>query len=278
MAVMEAKASQIEEALRLRSEGARLHEAAGLNPASAEVERLVTIAEGLTDLPAPGLDLAARSHTRRLFAEEAAGYRTAWVHNHSVAHRRSRHPGRRHPFRWGLVVALATLLALFTGVGVALAAQLSDPDTALYPVRIASEKGLLYVTRKPLDKAAIHVDFANQRFRDAESMAAKGKAQQTLDSLSSYYDELRVATNLLGAEKVRGKGWRDVRNQLADAEAKKIDIVETALVTSGRKEAATVVAQRQKAFNVERQALDKQLTVEAPKPAAPAPVTTPPPG
>lgn len=278
MPVMEATAAHVEEAMRRRSEGASLHEAAGLHPASAEVERLVTIAESIAALPSATLEPAARGRNRSAFVDELAGFRTAWVHNHSVAHKRSRRPGKTHRVRWTLVVGFAVFLALFTGVGLAFAAQLSDPDSPLYPVRIVSERGLLAVSRNPVDRAAVHVDFANQRFRDAESMAAKGKAQLTLDALDAYYDELRAATNTLGSLKVRDRKWLDTRNQLASAESKKIDIVEAALGSAGLKEAAAIVAVRQKAFNVERQTLDKQLAVEAPKPPAPAPASPPPGG
>ena len=273
---MEATAAHVEEALRMRSEGAPLPEAAGLHAASAEVERLVTIAEGIAALPAPATDAAARGRNRISFMDDGAGFRTAWVHNHSVAHRRSRHPVKTHRVRWTLVVAFAVFLAIFTGVGLAFAAQLSDPDSPLYPVRIVSEKGLVAVSRNPVDKAAVHVDFANQRFRDAESMAAKGKAQLALDALSAYYDELRLGTNTLGSVKLRDKKWLDTRKQLASAESKRIDIVEAALTNAGQKDAAAIVAERQKAFNAERQTLDKQLAVEVPKPAAPAPASPPP--
>jgi len=274
---MEAKASHIEKALQLRSEGATLYEAAGLNHASAQVERLVDVAEGLAALPPALANPGARDRTRRAFIGEAVGYRTAWVHNHSVAHKPSRHPGKSHPFRWAFVVFLGVLLALFTGMGLALAAQLSEPDSALYPVRTLSERGLLAVTRGAVDKAGVHVDFADKRFGDAEAMAGKGKTQLCLDALSGYYDELRAATNSLGSVKVRDRKWIDTRNQLSAAEAKKIDIVEAALTASGHHDAALIVAERQKAFNTERQTLDKQLAVEAAKPAAPA-VASPPPG
>ena len=275
MPVLEARPGHIETALRMRAEGAPLHEAAGLHPASTEVERLVTLAEGIAALPGAALDGAARGRSRIAFLDEAAGFRTAWVHNHSVSHKRSRHPARTHRLRWTIVVALTVLLALFTGVGLALAAQLSAPDSPLYQFRISSEKGLLAVTRSPVDKAGVHVDFANQRFRDAESMAATGKAQLALDALNGYYGELRIATNILGSVAGRDRKWLDVRNQLATAESQKIDIIETELVASGHKDAAGIVAQRQKAFDTERQNLDKQLAVEAPKPAAPVPASPP---
>ena len=278
MAVIEAKPAHVEDALRRRLEGAPIHEATGLHPASAEVERLVGLAEEVSALPIPAVGGAARGEARAVFMEQATGFRTAWIHNHPIDHKRSRHPGRSHRVRWTIVVALAVMLAVFVGTGVALAAQLSEPDSQLYPARLVSEKGLLMVTRNPVDKAGVHVDFANQRFRDAEAMAAKGKAQLALEALNGYYDELRAATNLLGSVKLRNQKWVDIRNQLSGAEAKKIDIVETALVGSGNKDAATLVASRQKAFTTERQTLDKQLTVEAPKPAGPATPTTPTPG
>ena len=275
---MEATAGHVEEALRLRSEGAPLHEAAGLHPASAEVEHLVTIAESVMALPRAAVDPVARGRNRDAFNGESEGFRTAWIHNHSIAHKVSRHPARTHRVRWVAVVVLAVILALVTGVGVALAAQLSDPDSPLYPVRLVSEKGLLAVTRNPVDRAAVHVDFANQRFRDVEAMAAKGKVQLALDGLNGYYDELRTASNTLGSVRTRDKKWLDVRNQLASAESKRIDIVETALTAAGDKDAAAIVAEREKAFNVERQTLDKQLAVETPKPSAPTPASPSPGG
>lgn len=270
--LVEATSRQLEDALARRAQGATMIEASGLHPASEELERMVAIAETLATLPGPAPHPGARVRVRNEFVESIASHRAAWVHSHQLRVRPSRHRLPTHKVRWALVLFVALLLALVAGSGLALAAQVADPDSRIYPAKTGSEKLLIWLSRGPTAKASVRLQVANQRFREAESMAAKGDAGLTLTALGAYYDQLRLSGAELASSK-RDSAWDKVRDQFDKAEGKPVDLIISQLRARKHPESAARAQALQAAFNEDRKTIDPQLKKAAPgKPAGPQPL------
>ena len=199
-----------------------MQDAAGLHPAADELEAMLDLTAELAALPEVAVSPAARDETRREFLAVAEGHRAAWVHQHRLEVRRARHPLPSHGFRWSFVVTVAVILALLAGVTLALASQLAEPDGTLYPLKLDTERVLLAINRSQLSQASVHVQLASERFRDTEAMAAKGKGDLAVSSMSAYYDQLRQAGGLLVVTQ-SSPGWKSVRDQFDGAEGRPID-------------------------------------------------------
>ncbi|MDQ6691479.1 MAG: DUF5667 domain-containing protein [Candidatus Dormibacteraeota bacterium] len=270
--LVEANSRQLEEALTRRAQGASMIEASGLHPASEQVERMVALAEALATLPGPAPHPGARVRVRNEFVEAIAGHRSAWVHSHQLRVRPARHRLPTHRVRWTLVLFVALLLALLAGSGLALAAQIADPDSPLYPAKVTSERLLIGLSRGPVAKASVRLQVANQRFREAESMAAKGDSKLTLAALGSYYDQLRLSGAELAASR-RDAVWDKVRDQFDKAEAKPVDVIITQLRARNRPEGAARAQALQTAFNEDRKKIDPMLKKALPgRPSGPQPL------
>lgn len=254
----EASSRQLEDSLVRRSQGASMVEATGLTPAAEELEGLLALSDSLATLPGPAPHPGARVRVRNEFVETIATHRAAWVHHHQLQVRPSRHRLPTHRVRWTLVLVLALLLALIAGSGLGLASQVADPDSPIYPVKLASEKLLIGLSRGSTAKASVRLQVANQRFRESESMAAKGDSKLTLDPLRAYYDQLRVAGRELSAGP-RDAGWAKVRDQFDKAEGKPVDVIITQLRARHHPETAVQAQALQAAFNSDRKKIDAAL-------------------
>src|ERR1700694_1779612 len=165
---------QLEDAIARRQAGAPVAEAVGIHPAAEELELMLALSEQIVSLPAGPSGGAARSRVRDIFLEGGMAHRATWVHRHSLPLRRAKHPLPSHGIRWSLVVGIALMLALVAGVSLALAAQLSEPDSSLYPLKLNTEKLLVAANRSPVNQAGVRLQLANQRYRDTEAMAGRG--------------------------------------------------------------------------------------------------------
>lgn len=260
---------QLEDALSRRRGGAPLVEAAGIHPAAEKVEELLGLADRLVALPGEPPSAGARMRIREQVAADVAAHRAAWVHHHPLALRRGRHPLPGHGFRWTLVLGVALFLALVAGVSLALAAQLAEPDSNLYGLKLDTEKVLLAVNRTPTSQASVRLQLASQRYRDSEAMAAVGKGGYSVQAMASYYDELRKAGQLL-ATAHRDAAWKSARDRFDAAEAKPIDAIVTQLQSTHQAAAALQIKALATQFGKDRKAIDARLN---PGPSAsPAPM------
>ena len=253
---------QLEDAIARRQGGAPVAEAVGIHPAAEELEGMLALSEELGALTAAAPGPEVRARARDEFEVAGRAHRAAWVHRHALPHRKSRHPLPTHRFRWGFVLAVALTLALVAGVTLALASQLAEPDSSLYPLKMSSERLLVAVNRAPTSKASIHLQLANQRFRDAEAMAASGKGSYAVSSIRAYYDQLRLAAR----ELARGRhdaAWKTVRNQFDAAEAKPIDVIITQLQNNRQMASVDGVKAAAAQFSRDRKTIDTQLNPAA---------------
>jgi hypothetical protein len=163
------------------------------------------------------------------------------------------------------------MLALFAGVTLALAAQLSEPDGSLYPLKLTTEGLLVAVNRTPVSKASVHLELANQRYRDTEAMAARGKGPLAVASMGAYYDQLRQAgVELAGAK--HDSSWKAIKDQFVKAEVKPIDNIVTQLQNTRQTVALAGVRALTDRFTKDRTAIDAKLNALPPGAAKPQPL------
>jgi Domain of unknown function (DUF5667) len=265
---------QLEDALIRRGAGVAIVEAAGVNPAAEELEAMLRLSEEIAALPAAEADAGTRSRARDEFIQAGRDHRAAWVHSRRLAMRPAKHPLPTHGFRWTFVVGLALFLALVAGVSLALATQLAEPDSQLYELKLNSQRLLVFVNRSPVNRAGVHLQLANQRFRDTESMAAKYKGDLAVQSMQGYYDELRAAGADL-ASAPHDAAWKNVRNQFDSAESKPIDTLMTQLQNTRQASAMTRIKGLADQFARDRKSIDAKLNPGKPGQGGPTPQPQP---
>lgn len=260
---VEATPKQVQQALERKAAGADVQTAIGIHPAADHVEHLLELAGSIQQLPGQGPPGHSTAALRERFLVDGAQRRAAWVHSRPLNYRLSRHPTPRHDFRWFSVVVLGVFLALIAGSALSLAAMISGPDSSLYPVRLAGERALLAATRDPVSKAGLKVDLADQRYRDAEDMADKGRGDLAIDALKSYYSLLRDSGNALAAMSNRGPKWQSARDHFARTESRDMAGIEHVLALRHAVSAAAGVAALQDAYSKQRPDLDKRLGIHS---------------
>ena len=94
------------------------------------------------------------------------------------------------------VAISALVLALLSGTGVA--AQQSLPTSLLYPIKIATEQVRLALTPSSEGKVKAHLDFAEHRLAEVESLSAKGASDNLIaTTLNRYGSEIEAVTTIL---------------------------------------------------------------------------------
>ena len=227
---------------------------------------MLDLSEQIAALRGRAPQAGARSRVRDAFVQGGQAHRASWVHQHRLPIRRAKHPLPSHGIRWGLVVGTALMLALVAGVTLALAAQLSEPDSSLYPLKLNTERLLVAVNRTPVNQATVRLQLANQRYRDTEAMAARGKGQLAVASMRAYYDQLRLAGGELAGAR-HDASWKAVRDQFVKAEAKPIDNIVTQLQNTRQTAALAGVKALTDKFTNDRKVIDAKLNA---LPSAPA--------
>jgi hypothetical protein len=211
---------------------------------------------------------------RDVFVPAGQAHRATWVHQHQLPLRRAKHPLPSHGIRWSLVVGVALMLALVTGVTLALAAQLSEPDGSLYPLKLNTERLLVAANRVPANQAGVRLQLANQRYRDTEAMAARGKGQYAVSSMRAYYEQLRLAGEELAGAK-HDATWKAVRTQFQTAESKPIDNIVTQLQNTRQTDALAAVKALAEQFAKDRKAIDAKLNPASAAPGSAQPQPLP---
>ena len=97
------------------------------------------------------------------------------------------------------VAMIAVMVLVFGGWTTSTAAAGSVPGEALYPVKKAQERFLLFVEFSDRGKADLHAKFAQERTQEIEKLAAKGKSQMVLDRTAERMENhTRRAVVLMG--------------------------------------------------------------------------------
>jgi hypothetical protein len=272
--LVEPSPRQLEDSIARRQAGAAVAEAVGIHPAAEELERMLALSEQIVALPGRAPGAGARSRVRDAFLQGGRAHRASWVHRHNLPLRRAKHPLPTHGIRWSLVVGVAVMLALVAGVSLALAAQLSEPDSGLYPLKLNTERLLVAANRSPVSQAGVRLQLANQRYRDTEAMAARGKGGLAVQSMRAYYDQLRQAgAELAGAK--HDASWKTVRNEFDKAEAKPIDNIVTQLQNTRQTASLAAIQALVDQFAKDRKAIDAKLSPPAAAPGGAQPQPLP---
>jgi hypothetical protein len=80
--------------------------------------------------------------------------------------------------RWAVAVASVILIFLVAGTGTVAASTSSMPDDTLYPVKLATERVRLGLTRGDIKKARVDVRLADRRVKEIIYLAKKGDSRR----------------------------------------------------------------------------------------------------
>jgi len=118
-----------------------------------------------------------------------------------------------NPMLNALLAVVLSISLFFGGAGAtAYAAQTSQPDELLYPVKILSEDTRLFFSAAPEDKVSLTLEFANRRMAEMTSLSGAGKPipqpttarlQQELDTALELAAEMQAGQMLQTLEQIR---------------------------------------------------------------------------
>jgi len=80
--------------------------------------------------------------------------------------------------RWAVAVVSVILVFLVAGTGTVAASTGSMPDDTLYPVKLATERARLGLTRGDIKKARVNVRLADRRVKEIVYLARKGDSRR----------------------------------------------------------------------------------------------------
>jgi len=100
--------------------------------------------------------------------------------------------------RWALAMT-AILGFLFIGVGTLAASAYALPDGSLYPVKLAGEQVRMTLAFSDIDKAKLHIQFAECRAGEMVEMARQGKSDEIFmltEQVANHLDKVYVMEQL----------------------------------------------------------------------------------
>ena len=109
--------------------------------------------------------------------------------------------------RWALAMT-AILGFLLIGVGTVAASAHALPDESLYPVKLAGEQVKVTLAFSDIDKAKLHIQFAERRAGEMVEMARQGKSDEIFmltEQVANHLDKVYVMEKTPEVE-VEGKG------------------------------------------------------------------------
>ena len=127
------------------------------------------------------------------------------------------------------VAAIIISALLITGGTTAYAAQESLPDSALYPVKVTTEKARLAFTPSDAGKAKLHIAFAERRVQEMAEMGRRGKAEELAGLTDALTHHLEQAKNLTGAVADEGIDTQELIVSLEQSATRQLGILEAAL-------------------------------------------------
>jgi hypothetical protein len=98
--------------------------------------------------------------------------------------------------RWAVVVASMVLIFLVAGTSTVAASTSSMPDDTLYPVKLATERVRLGMSRGDINKARVNVRLADIRVKEIVYLAKKGdsrRLEKALSRLEGHMDAIERA-------------------------------------------------------------------------------------
>ena len=238
--------------------------------------QLLATARRLAALSRPPAEGPARSLARDLFLAEADARRARWVHSHHVPAVAPLPP--KKGIRFGQVTALlaALLIAALLGGVVAATSSFSTPDSPLYRVKRSGEDALLKLARDPISRSDLDIKLAEERMREAEGMAAAGKPDIALSTLSTRFDELRDAGDRLAAAQPHDARWKDaVKRYLAEAQ-EPVTPLQHQLIQKGDASSAKEAGDMSSEFQAYLDGVKPELGVANTSAPGPAPQPSPP--
>lgn len=160
--------------------------------------------------------------------------------------------------RWALAMT-AILGFLLIGVGTLAASAYALPDGSLYPVKLAGEQVKVTLAFSDIDKAKLHIQFAERRAGEMVEMARQGKSDEIFmltEQVANHLDKVYVMEKTPEVE-VEEKGPRAPAPTLAPAPAPS-EGAEAYSKGRDAKELEIVLSQsRAKSLAALRNALDK---------------------
>ncbi len=107
--------------------------------------------------------------------------------------------------KWAVAMA-SVLLIVLAGVGVTAASTDALPDEPLYPVKLAAEQVRLTAAFSDMDKAKLHIQFAERRVAEMAQMAREGKGDKILMLTAQAADHLDEVCGVEKAAEFEQKG------------------------------------------------------------------------
>ncbi len=95
--------------------------------------------------------------------------------------------------RWAVAVASVILIFLVAGTSTVAASSSSMPDDTLYPVKLATERVQLGLSRGDIKKARVNVRLADRRVKEIVYLAKKGdsrRLERALLRLESHMEDI----------------------------------------------------------------------------------------
>jgi hypothetical protein len=107
--------------------------------------------------------------------------------------------------RWVMAVASVILIFLVAGTGTVAASTSSMPDDTLYPVKLATERVRLGLTRGDIKKARVNVRLADRRVKEIVYLAKKGDSRRLNRVLLRLEGHIEDIDRVIEANKGRPK-------------------------------------------------------------------------
>ncbi len=152
--------------------------------------------------------------------------------------------------RWALAMT-AILGFLLIGVGTLAASAYALPDRSLYPVKLAGEQVRMTLAFSDIDKAKLHIQFAERRAGEMVEMARQGKSDEIFmltEQVANHLDKVYVMEQPPEVEEKGPKMLAPAPSEGAEAYSKGRDAKELEIVLS---------QSRAKSLAALRNALDK---------------------
>jgi hypothetical protein len=107
--------------------------------------------------------------------------------------------------RWAVAVASVILIVLVAGTGTVAASTGSMPDDTLYPVKLATERVRLGLSRGDINKARVSVRLADRRVKEIIYLAKKGDSRRLNKALLRLEGHLDDIDRVIEANEDRPK-------------------------------------------------------------------------
>jgi hypothetical protein len=107
--------------------------------------------------------------------------------------------------KWAVVVASLVLIFLVAGTGTVAASTTSMPDDTLYPVKLATERVHLGLSRGGISKARVNVRLADRRIKEIVYLAKKGDSRRLERALLRLSGHMEAIEQVIEANADRPK-------------------------------------------------------------------------